>query len=379
MGFSVNSDALVGLSDLMDRRWEDFESARTYLQNNTQFSFFNTGVLNAIYGQHRKIVDDIDQFLSAAAEGYAGRLSTAVTEANVTYQRSDLNAAARADASMPSLRNDSPGLMGPYPPEPPAPADQTLDRSAFGDPCCPSAQLQPPRDHRGDYPYQLSVWDTLSPTTVLRDIIWKGTALAAQFGLLDRPYDILDELVRPISGDWARYVGCADVYDNLANLLGDAASCVDAGRKTVDRVWTGNAADACAQSMAAFSVTLRAAIDPLRLTAQNYRTAAEGVRAEAELLATLLTLISDSIIETLGEPEVLPFEALTEARDLARIAEDVRGALQVVSRAHKAVEASMSASQSTLDGLGVVRDHNPVPAIASAVPSLPLQGSMRFE
>ncbi len=379
MGFSVNSNALVGLSDMMDRRWEDFESARAYLKNNTHFSFFNTGVLNAIFGQHQQIVDEIDQFLSTAAEGYAGRLSTAVTDANVTYQRSDLNAAARADAQLPSVRNDPQGPMGGYPPEPPPPsADQTLDRSAFGDPTCPADQLQPPPDHRGDYPYELSIWDVLSPTTVLRDIIWKGTGLAAEFGLLDRPYDILDEVVRPISGDWARYAGCADVYDNLATMLVAAADCVDTGCGVLGRVWTGNAADACTDSVAVFSVSLRAAIDPLRLTAQNYRTAAEAVRAEATALAAVLTMISDTIIETLGEPEDSLYEPVSELSNLYRIAEAVRELMQIFSRARESTVASMSAAQSTLAGLGIVRDHNPVPVTASAMASLPRQGSMHF-
>src|SRR5258705_2769474 len=225
MEFSVNTSALVGLSDLLDRRWTDFESGRAYLKNNAHFSVLNKGILNAIWGKHQNIVDECDASLPSAAERFAGPCAVAVTEANVTYLHSDRNAVIRNDAAVPVA-------SGPVGESASAAttADPSLDRSVFADPYCPTARLQPPPDHRGDYPYEMSYFDVLSPTTALRDVIWKVTGVAAMVGLLDRPYDIISEAVRPVSGDWARYRSCADVYDNVAQMVADAAACVDHGR-----------------------------------------------------------------------------------------------------------------------------------------------------
>ena len=107
MEFSVNTSALVGLSDLMDRRWTDLESGRSYLKNNAHFSALNKGILNAIWGKHQDIVDEIDAFLSSAAERFAGPCSVAVTDADITYLHSDHSAVIRDDAALAVATGDS--------------------------------------------------------------------------------------------------------------------------------------------------------------------------------------------------------------------------------------------------------------------------------
>jgi hypothetical protein len=378
MEFSVNTSALVGLSDLMDRRWTDFESGRSYLKNNAHFSVLNKGILNAIWGKHQDIVDEIDAFLSSAAERFAGPCSVAVTDADVTYLHSDHSAVIRNDAALAVATGDN-AVSAPAA----ATADLALDRSVFADPYCPTARLQPPSDHRGDYPYEMSYFDVLSPTTALRDVIWKTTGLAATFGLLDRPYDIISEAVQPLSGDWARYVACADVYDNLAQLVGDAAACVDHGRITIPRTWTGNAADACARAIADFSAVLRAAVVPLHRTAASYREVAQGVRAEAEALAALLTLLGDTILESGLEALTggleQPYQAMSELADLEKVVGRIIEVSQVVSRAHALADAGMGAAESWWADWGIVRAAQPLPAMTASAPSLPRQGSTRLE
>ena len=378
MEFSVNTSALVGLSDLMDRRWTDFESGRSYLKNNAHFSVLNKGVLNAIWGRHQSIVDEIDAFLCSAAERFAGPCAVAVTDANVTYLRSDRNAVIRNDAALPVASGPAAESASAA-----TTADLSLDRSAFADPYCPTARLQPPPDHRGDYPREASYFDVLSPTTALRDVIWKVTGVAAMLGLVDRPYDIVAEAVQPISGDWARYVSCADVYDNLAGMVGDAAACVDHGRATIARTWTGNAADACARATAGFSTALGAAVDPLHRTAATYREVAQGVRAEAEALAAVLTLLGDiaveSGLEALSGGLEQPYQMMSELADLEKIVGKIIEISRIVSKAHEVAEAGMGTAESWWLGFGVVRDAGPLPAMAASVPSLPRQGSTRFE
>ncbi|GAA5196984.1 hypothetical protein GCM10023322_67220 [Rugosimonospora acidiphila] len=378
MEFSVNSAALTGLVEMLDRRWQDYESGRTYLKANAHFSVTGEGVLNLIHGQHQKIVNEIDAFLSTAAQGFAGPCSTAVAQANSLYRRSDLAAVARNDATMPA----PPAPNSQCPPDPvPAPgpgaarADPGLGPGVFSDPVCPSSWYRQPPDHRSDYPCQFSCFDAVSPTGWGREMIWRITGLAARFGLIDRPYDVLMEAVEPLCGDWAGYLACADVYDNLAGAINDTARCMVEGGDAIARVWTGNAAEACAQGMGRFATELTSAVAPLHRTATAYREVAEGVYLQAEVVAAALTMILDTMVESALQPETLgllePFELATEVSDLIRIVEKIREIGRLVARARDVADASMNTASSGLDGFGVVSDRHPVPVLAPTVPALP--------
>jgi hypothetical protein len=191
------------------------------------------------------------------------------------------------------------------------------------------------------------------------------------------------EAVEPRCGDWAGYLRCADVYDNIAGAIGDTARCVTEGGRTIDRVWTGNAADACTRGLSAFAVDVAGAVDPLHRTAATYRNVAEAVYAQGEAVAALLTLILDEIVETALEPETgglsEPFALVTGAADLVRVASKVREVGAIVAKAHEAATASMSSASSALNGFGLVTDRRRVPTLSTAVPALPRHGSVRAE
>ncbi|GIH18175.1 hypothetical protein [Rugosimonospora africana] len=386
MEFSVNSTALTGLVEMLDRRWQDYESGRSYLKGNAHFSVFNVGVLNAIHGTHQRIVDEIDAFLAAAAEGFAGPCSTAVVEANSLYVHSDRAAAARTDAAMPAPSVDQQCPTAPFGASGStagARADSTLGPQVFADPVCPSARYRQPPDHRADHPYRFSFFDTFSPTSWGREAIWKVTGLAAKFGVLDRPYDVLAEAVEPLCGDWAGFLTCADVYDNIAGAIDDTVRCVTTGGHTIDRVWTGNAAETCAQSLGRFTVELNAAIGPLHQTATTYRQVAEGVYLQAEAVASILTLVLDNMIEKALEPvtggAIEPFEVVTEVSDLVRVAEKIREVVRLVSKAREMATATMDSADSGLSGFGLLTNRHPVPALVPSVPTLPFRSSARAE
>jgi hypothetical protein len=379
--FSVNSTALTGLADMLDRRWQDYESGRTYLKGNAHFSVTGPGVLNTIFGTHQKIVDQIDTFLATAAEGFAGPCSTAVSEANALYLHSDRSAVARNDAAMPAPRPD--GQCPPVPtPTPgsgtPTAADQTLSAAVFADPVCPTSWYREPPDHRADHPLTFGYFDVVSPTSWGREAIWKITGVAAHFGLIDRPYDVLAEAVEPLCGDWAGYLRCADVYDNLASAIGDTARCVTGGATTIDRVWTGNAADTCAQAMQRFAVQVGGAVDPLHKTASTYREVADAVYRQGQAVAALVSLILDEAAESAflsgGEELSLPLELATETSDLIRLVEKVREVASLIAKAREVASASMDSASSALSGFGLLTDKHAVPVFTPAVPTLPVQG-----
>jgi hypothetical protein len=384
--FSVNSTALTGLVQMLDRRWEDYESGRTYLKGNAHFSVFNVGVLNAIHGSHQQIVGEVDAFLSAAAQGFAGPCSTAVAEANSLYLHSDRAALARNDAAMPMPGNNQecpPAPVGASGPGAATRADATLGPGVFSDPVCPSVWYRQPPDHRADHPYRFSCFDAFSPTSWGREAIWKATGLAAKLGLIDRPYDVLTEAVEPLCGDWAGFLCCADVYDNIAGAISDTGRCVTDGGHAIDRVWTGNAANTCAQGMARFTVELSSAVAPLHQTASVYREVAEGVYLQAEAVASILTLVLDTMIEKALEPVtagfIEPFELATEVSDFVRVVEKIREVAALVGKAHDMATASMDSIGSRSNSFGLLTNQHLVPALSPSVPTLPLQGSIHAE
>jgi hypothetical protein len=277
-----------------------------------------------------------------------------VAGANSLYLRTDRSAAAREDAAMPTPRADA--LCPPAPATPPgdaAPtrADPTLPAAVFTDPVCPAGWYGQLPDHRSDHPYRFDYFDTFSPTSWGREVIWKATGLAAHLGLMDRPYDVVAEAVEPLSGNWAAYLTCADVYDNLAGAVADTARCMTDGAHTIGRVWTGNAAEACAQSMRSFATELDGVPGPLHRTADTYREVAEGAYRQGEAVAAILTLILDEVEELAFGPETVvmegPLELATEAVDLVKVAEKIREVGKLIAKARETAQRD--------DGLGSQR------------------------
>lgn len=67
----------------------------------------------------------------------------------------------------------------------------------------PADALKPLTDYRAEYPSEPAWAGRVSGAGILRDTIWQITSLAAHIGLLPRPWDPLDDLVIPLTGDWA--------------------------------------------------------------------------------------------------------------------------------------------------------------------------------
>ncbi|MEN3304113.1 MAG: hypothetical protein V7603_315, partial [Micromonosporaceae bacterium] len=337
MKFSVNATALPGLADLMDRRWQDLTEGRDYLNRNTRIEAGQAGILNWLWGQHEKVVTAVGDFLGSAADGYAAAYGGAVVEASAYYQHTDAQAAVRLDATLP--RVDDPGKHDTTSTS----ADLSLDSSVFADHMCPGDRYAPPVDHHAENPYTFAALDTLSPTSEVRELVWQVSQIAVDLGLLDRPYDVLEEAVKPFSGDWAAFAGCADTYQHIADALNDAANCVMDGVTTIPQVWTGNAADQCAMGLSRFAADLTAAVDPLRATAEAYASTAEQVRAHAEVLAALLTILIDEVVEaaldTASGGVLSVFQAVTTLED----------AVQTVLKMRRIVAAAWDIARSFVE------------------------------
>jgi hypothetical protein len=211
-----------------------------------------------------------------------------------SYATSDARAAARADAALPDY---------PVPP-PPAfdPGDDSLTADVFADTGNPSTLLVPPADQRSVYSYHPSWADLLSPTTVLRDLLWGLTKVAAAAGLLDHAYDPLQLLVEPFTGDVGGLLECAEVFVRIADLLDAVGRAVVVTDRVVPLVWTGHASDACQVNLARFASAMPEASGQLRALAGIYRMVVSGLLRAQQLAEQLVTTIADIAVDSgIGE------------------------------------------------------------------------------
>lgn len=366
MSFSVNASALPGLADLMRRRHQDLADGRDYVGRYTTIDAGQAGILNALFGQHEAIVRTVSDFLDMAAEGYAGPYADAVAESAAYYAHTDAKAATRLDATLTPV--DDPGKHTTSASH----ADKAIGASAFGDRVIPGDHYLPPPDHQSEYRYDFTGLDTLSPTSDIRELIWKVTEFAVQLGLLSHPYDVLDEAVKPFSGDWTAFAACADVFEHVAEALGEAGDCVLDGVRRIPLAWTGNAADRCALGLTRFASDLTGAVDPLHQTAAMYTSTAEQVRAHGELLAALLTALIDEVLEAALDAAssglFAEVQVVTTVEDVVKIVLRMR---KVVAEAWDLARAFVANGSVSTASLGIIRNSHPMPALNSDLPSLP--------
>lgn len=363
MTFSVNTTALGGLPTFLDRRENDLDAARHYLQTNTTLRY-GSG-LATVTGQHQAIVGSVNRYLAAASGNYARTDALRLRQAINSYMYADSRAAQRADDALPpwrgATRPSTPAIGGVRAPGP----------AIFNDPSTPVAALVPPADHHADMPYQPSWFDLLSPGSTLRDAIWYASGVAARFGLLDQAYDPFEYLVGPYVGDWAGLLRCAEIFERIGDLLVGDALVIDGADGLVPAIWTGNAADMCIANLAGFADCLRGGVAPLRSIAASYRSVAQGVHDNADLLAALLTDLFDYgtgavlDIETLGL-----FSAYEVGSVLGNFAKTFRVVLRTAGTCQDIVSAGFSVSDDAAHRLGILTEMASMPLLTGPVPKI---------
>jgi hypothetical protein len=141
---------------------------------------------------------------------------------------------------------------------------------------------------------------------------------------------------------------------------------------TIPSVWTGNAADQCALGLTRFASDLSAAVDPLRATADSYASTAEQVRAHAEALAALLTILIDEVVEAslaaVSGGVTKAFQAVSAVEDVVRTVMKMR---RVVVAAWDVARAFVQTGSVSTASLGILRDNHPLPGLVADVPALP--------
>jgi hypothetical protein len=144
------------------------------------------------------------------------------------------------------------------------------------------------------------------------------------------------------------------------------------GVTAIPRVWTGNASDQCALGLARFASDLAAAVDPVRATAGAYASTAEQIRAHAETLAALLTILIDEVVEAaLAAASGGVLEAahvMTAAEHAVKTIMEMR---RIVSAAWEIAKSFVETGSVSRASLGILRDNHPLPGLVADVPALP--------
>jgi len=364
VSFSVNTKALVGAAIALERRGRELTVADRYVAAETHLATFS---LANVHGTHQHVVTALMAYLSGLTETFADQDAIRIRAAIQAYDETDARAAGRTDATMP-------GLLSGLPQTPPlTAAENAYGPAIFGDRRDPSAALIPPASHETDIPYQPSWSDLLSPTSLARDAIWKVSGLLTDLGLLERPVDPLDVLLRPFVGDWAGLLRCAEVFTHVGDMLPQTADCVDDIHDLVPTVWTGNVAEMCGVNLGGFATAVRGGITPLQRLASTYEQVARGVAANEKVMATIITSLSDLAIDVaLTEAGAVILAAASAGSQVRTFLRLLRLALTIANDVQDAISAWRSGAVSVANGLGLLTVVGPVFTVDAAIPVIPV-------
>jgi len=309
MDFSVNTRAVAGLADALDRRAHDLTGAASYLELHGSLRF-GAGISNELFQTHEQIMATVQAFLRHVGDDYAERYALEVGQAVNAYLGTDRTASARLDATLPGVIDPS---VAPHL------ADQSVGPEIFGD--GQWLQLATPPDFRAEYPYQPHWYDLLSPSSVPRDAIWYVTGFLAKLGLLPYQCDPYETFTLPLCGDWAGLERVSFALTEVARTLAYVSARLDEEATALDRVWTGHAASGCRSALRRLANDLRPAQDIVIEIAAQYHEVAVAAREHAEALGALASMLFDTV-SSLGVDLGIELGAdlLGDSSRLARIA-----------------------------------------------------------
>lgn len=373
MGFSVDPDAVAALAKQPDRLAEHAKQGESYVAKSTDLDLTGEGLINLISGGHSQVQEQVDRFLTTLAHPTASSTAATLDSAAKHYRSMDAASARELDATYPS--SDV------------AAVEQGAERiraaaGAFEDVADPTVRYRPPADYNEEMPFEPHWSDLASPTSLLRDAIWKVTDAAASVGICDRAYDPFEVFLKPVVGDWAGMRGCADVFRNVGAALADMADNTGWSARGISDVWTGNAADSCQTYLFVLAKSLESAKQPLEQIAQEYEDAAVGAQRLSSSIGSLLSDISDAALAAVASAAVsglagstgagLPIALIIGAFTLTRIYKVVHGVMQILDLISR-IRAAMDTFEGAAGDFGKIDANAPLPQLPTnsmTVPSL---------
>ncbi|MFC6865527.1 hypothetical protein [Haloechinothrix salitolerans] len=370
MGFSVEPDAVAGLSKQFDRLAEHATQGRSYVANHTDLDLTGEGLINLIAGGHQQVQDQVEQFLKSLADPTATSTAGALDAAAKYYRATDDANARELDATYPCVDVGA-AKVGTERVE--------ANVGAFQEVADPTARYQPPQDYNEEMPYEPHWSDLASPTSLVRDAIWNVTGAAASLGICDRAYDPFEVFLKPVVGDWAGMRGCADVFRNVSAAVTEMADNTRWYAQSLPGAWTGNAADSCQVHLFVLAKSLESARQPLEDIAKEYEGAAVGAQKLSSSIGVLLSDIADAALAAAASAAVsgagatgvgLPIALVIGAFTLTRIYKVVRGVMQLLDLIAR-IRATVDAFRGAAGDFGKVDATTPLPKLPANSMTLP--------
>jgi hypothetical protein len=367
MTFSVDTSGLAGMPAQLDRLEQDARAGVQYVERYTRLTY--GGLLNGITGSHGHAVGAVRDYLETLSGPVAGNTAQAVRVAATYYDMTDANSAAKLDATYRIEGGDGESGTG------------TVDYTAisvpsFTDAAEPTDRYQPPPDRSEEFAYEPKPVALISPAAAGRMLIVEATTLAAKLGLGHR-WDPYESILKPITGDWNGLRGCTDVFDHVAEAVGDMCVNLRGCANSVPGVWTGGAADGLREHLLAVADSLEEAREPIKRLAEAYETAADGAHELFASLGDILNDLIDAVIIFIAEASAAVATSETVVGGIAFGAAAAFEAYECYKLIRELIEcytladAIMEALQSSLNGFGVVDGNVRLPELDRTRPPLP--------
>jgi hypothetical protein len=363
MEFSVNTKALVGLVDMLDRRGADVGRVASYVNAHSALQW-GPGLLNNFRGTHEQIGREVDAFLHRVANNRLYQYAAGIDGAVQDYNSSDQAANARVDATLPG--------SGSLPPRSARPADQALGPDIFADPT--KLVLKAPPDFSADHPYEPPWYDTFSPSSWGRDGLWKITSAATTLGVLDHPIDAAQAFTLPLCGDWPGLERYSFALRQTAQSLSFIGERVHNGAITLSRAWTGHAADNCATAFGSFTLDLKDAEEIVNRLADGYHELADAAREKGEGLVGLVTTVGD-IVGSFGMAAIFKVpEIIEKTPQLARLITHIA---EIIEGLHMTIEGGASLGKFRANDLSQMLSGSVNAKVSTGMPALPTPAHRR--
>jgi hypothetical protein len=305
--FFMDHSAVRGLHTMLDEATDYCRETERFIEKHSELDRPDTfGLFQSLYERHADVVDQAASWFHKAADPV---MATTADKIGVAIQRfehtENANTAAVIDAGVPT-RIDTVDVSLPAWDRTQIPTETTPIgdvTGAFQWIQIPDQPLRDVDDHLDDpnLRYHPTAWDLLSgPATWARDIVITVSEFLAWLDFIDNPVDPLEELVKPVVGDWAGMQRFVDVLHQAGDAAERTGLGIDRARHMLEPVWRGRSADACVVWLGAVAQPLRDVPNELDAMADQYEAAVKGIIAFRTLLYDLVTSCIDTAVVIAG-------------------------------------------------------------------------------
>ena len=218
-----------------------------------------------------------------------------------------------------------------------------------------------------------SWWDLLSPSAFINSAVLQVTKFGATIGLIDHEVNVIEELCKPLSGDWNAYKRAGNALNHLGDFLYDVRTDFRGTANTLELPWKGNASDHARDFLYDAAADLSTASKELKEAGQNYEESAEAAKDFAKLLGIAVEVCTDTAAAAAiaagaaGTAAAsgfgLPIALIAGGYALSKV-KKVVDAVRDALNAYKDLSDVVESSDGFLRGLGVVSGYLPLPDLA---------------